>query len=268
MDDLARAVITDFRLSPDACRVVLYVLHRGEGEHEISHREFARLLQNPGEKRLRAAVQDAVDLYLIRTAGGRGHHDRYAFSPAARGNLNGSEVDFSPAPRDNLKDSPAASDTLNTDSPAARGSLNEPVGGDYRGGSSSVVIPTSVPDPNPQGNGVGGRRGRKRPNVALPAEWTPTEPLRAFARELGVSAEREADKMRDWAAAKDERCADWDARFRNWLRRASSDRRPAPTRTLFATPEEVRLDAPVRPVKSRMIVEHEEKQRRAAGGGP
>jgi hypothetical protein len=43
--------------------------------------------------------------------------------------------------------------------------------------------------------------------------------------------------------------------------------RPRPP-TIFATPEEVRRSTPppARPVKSRMMVEHEERQRRAAGG--
>lgn len=73
------AVIADARLSPEACRIVLYVASMGDGAHEVSHREFARVLQNPGQKKLREAIQDATDLYLNRTAGGRGHNDRYEF---------------------------------------------------------------------------------------------------------------------------------------------------------------------------------------------
>ena len=65
-------LVNDTRLSPEARSIALYVLCKGDGAHEISHRELARVLQNPGEKKLRAAIQDAVDLSLDRTAGGRG----------------------------------------------------------------------------------------------------------------------------------------------------------------------------------------------------
>lgn len=57
---------------------------------------------------------------------------------------------------------------------------------------------------------------RKAP---LPADWTPSPELCAMATGLGVDPQRAADSMRDWAAANAERKADWDATFRNWVRR-------------------------------------------------
>lgn len=66
---------------------------------------------------------------------------------------------------------------------------------------------------------------RKSP---LREDWGPREQEIAKARELGVDAVAEAEKMRNWAVAKGESCVDWDARFRNWLIKASEGmRRPA-----------------------------------------
>jgi biotin operon repressor len=57
----------------------------------------------------------------------------------------------------------------------------------------------------------------------LPEDWQPNEKHIALAKTLGftqLTFEREADKMRDWAAAKGAKCIDWNARFRVWLRNA------------------------------------------------
>ena len=63
------------------------------------------------------------------------------------------------------------------------------------------------------------RRTRKRA-TPLPDDWAPTEAHRILAAERGIDCDLEAEKMRDWAAAKGETGKDWDARFRNWLRNA------------------------------------------------
>jgi len=79
-----------------------------------------------------------------------------------------------------------------------------------------------IPDPPvvPQG-------GRKRSATVkrrLPPEWSPSPAHYSQAlTESGKDrawVDREAQAMRDWAASKGERCCDWDARFRNWIRRA------------------------------------------------
>ncbi|WP_053917017.1 hypothetical protein [Brachybacterium sp. SW0106-09] len=79
---------------------------------------------------------------------------------------------------------------------------------------------------------VGAKRAR-----ALPDDWTPTEEHRALAAERGVDCDFEAMQMRDWAAGKGETGKDWDARFRNWLRKAR--------------PEQSRQQRPNREVDSR-----------------
>ncbi|GAP78522.1 hypothetical protein Y09_1351 [Brachybacterium sp. SW0106-09] len=79
---------------------------------------------------------------------------------------------------------------------------------------------------------MGAKRAR-----ALPDDWTPTEEHRALAAERGVDCDFEAMQMRDWAAGKGETGKDWDARFRNWLRKAR--------------PEQSRQQRPNREVDSR-----------------
>lgn len=64
------------------------------------------------------------------------------------------------------------------------------------------------------------RRSRKRPDTPLPADWQPNESHSHAAAEAGVDRDREAAKFRDHALAADRRAADWNAAFRNWLRKA------------------------------------------------
>lgn len=61
---------------------------------------------------------------------------------------------------------------------------------------------------------------RAKRATPLPDDWAPTEAHRILATERGIDCDLEAEKMRDWAAAKGETGKDWDARFRNWLRNA------------------------------------------------
>ena len=108
-------VIQDARLTPAACRVVLFVATKGEGWHEVSHSEWAALLNHPGEKKLSATLKLAQEFdYLERRAGGRGHSPNYRLSPAITADLS--------------KDSPADSTGLSEtaeDSPAETAGLNE-----------------------------------------------------------------------------------------------------------------------------------------------
>lgn len=68
------------------------------------------------------------------------------------------------------------------------------------------------------------KAARKQANRPLPAEWVPSIEHLELARELGVDAGAEATNMRDWAAAKGERKADWNAAFRGWLRRSAESK--------------------------------------------
>lgn len=81
------------------------------------------------------------------------------------------------------------------------------------------------PEPEPEKktpNGVSSKRGAR-----LPDDWTPDE---VFARQEGLSASacaREADKFRDyWRGQPGQRGVktDWTATWRNWVRKAASDR--------------------------------------------
>lgn len=56
----------------------------------------------------------------------------------------------------------------------------------------------------------------------------PTDKHRALARELRVNLDREVTAMRDWAEAKGERKASWDAALNGWLRRAADKPAPPP----------------------------------------
>jgi hypothetical protein len=120
------AVVSDTRLSAESRIIVLYVANLGDGRHEIPYAEFHRLLNQAGEKRIRRAVQDAVDLHWVhRAEGGRSHPMRFTFTPAKAAGLNDAED----------ADSPAASAAVNTpvtyaevavlsDSPAKVAGLN------------------------------------------------------------------------------------------------------------------------------------------------
>lgn len=66
-------------------------------------------------------------------------------------------------------------------------------------------------------------RGRK---VKLPNGWQPTDRHRQFAEEHSLDCDREAEKFRDYHRANHNKFADWDAAFRNWLRKAEEYARP------------------------------------------
>lgn len=59
--------------------------------------------------------------------------------------------------------------------------------------------------------------------AVLPPSWAPSPAHYDQARTEGAKGrewvDAESRAMRDWAASKGERSADWDARFRNWIRR-------------------------------------------------
>lgn len=92
-------------------------------------------------------------------------------------------------------------------SPAARGSSVSPI----------AALSLVAQEPTP-------KAPHKTPSLPLPADWAPSPAHVALAHQLAVSVTAEADKLRDWAQAKGERKADWDAAFRGWLRRAGEAR--------------------------------------------
>lgn len=65
---------------------------------------------------------------------------------------------------------------------------------------------------------------RRKRATQLPDDWTPTDEHRTLAAQRGVDCDAEAEAMRDWATDKGATGKDWNARFRNWLRRAEPPR--------------------------------------------
>jgi hypothetical protein len=85
------------------------------------------------------------------------------------------------------------------------------------------------------------RTGRKDPGNHLPEGWVPDRGEANLAAEASAKADgvdlREALlNMRDWAKSGGERCKDWNARWRNWVRKdAKESRRRAPARGAATT---------------------------------
>lgn len=75
---------------------------------------------------------------------------------------------------------------------------------------------------------VGDKRG------SLPTDWEPDAKTWALADELGFTTQEtwdQLDRMRDWAknaGGGKGRKSDWNAAFRNWIKRAADDRRKQP----------------------------------------
>jgi hypothetical protein len=61
---------------------------------------------------------------------------------------------------------------------------------------------------------------KRKAKMSLPDGWEPTPDHEAIAIEQGVELKAQAELFRDHYTANGESKADWDATFRNWLRRA------------------------------------------------
>ncbi len=99
--------------------------------------------------------------------------------------------------------------------------------------------------PTPQG---GEKKARRKAAVTIPDGFPDVEALkiaRDMVMEAGVAlhVRTEADKMRDWAIAKDERKADWLAAWRGWIRRACEGK---PRLGLVQTPKDAHDPWPMR----------------------
>ena len=79
---------------------------------------------------------------------------------------------------------------------------------------------------------------RAKPKTELPVGWQPNAKTWALADSLGFQtfeAQDQLERMRDWAKNADGgkgRKSDWDAAFRNWLKRAADDRKNRPSANL------------------------------------
>lgn len=79
--------------------------------------------------------------------------------------------------------------------------------------------------------------GEKTARVALPDDWEPDARTWQLADELGFTSQEawdQLERMRDWAKNADGskgRKSDWNAAFRNWLKRTADERRSKPQAT-------------------------------------
>lgn len=84
------------------------------------------------------------------------------------------------------------------------------------------IIPPSIQKPT-----------RAKPAVELADDWEPDAKTWALADELGFTSQAawdQLDRMRDWArnAGAKGRKPDWNAAFRNWLKRTADERKNRP----------------------------------------
>lgn len=98
------------------------------------------------------------------------------------------------------------------------------LGGDTTGARSGHTE-ARVKEGRKEGEGEGrgdvtSARSTKRA-TQLPDRWQPTESHKELAQELRVDLAREAEKFRDHAKTNGRTGKDWDAAFRNWLRKAA-----------------------------------------------
>lgn len=121
------------------------------------------------------------------------------------------------------------------DAPNDRGAKTAPI--ENRTTEAQHTAPLGAQSGAQKNDGRGAIRGavclRTEPNKEEPfiepresnararkiGDWKPTPEHRALAARLGLDCEAEAAKFTDLALDQDAESADWDARFRNWLRR-------------------------------------------------
>lgn len=73
----------------------------------------------------------------------------------------------------------------------------------------------------PGGQPAEGKPSRTKRASVLPDSWSPSEKHAELAKELGLDLDAEAEKFRDWILDRGMTSKDWEARFRNWLRKAA-----------------------------------------------
>lgn len=93
---------------------------------------------------------------------------------------------------------------------------------------SLLLIPDS-PTPSPDGDGDApekNRRSREAPKVPLPGDLTMSAATVAWCQQQGYTkrlVEQEFEVFRDSAVANGRKYADWQAAFRNWLKRCETN---------------------------------------------
>lgn len=122
---------------------------------------------------------------------------------------------------------------------AGQGAAGQPVMRTHSERNANGMLSESDITDSPKGeSGRGRARGRsprKRSGarksgkvggaVAMPADFAITEEHRNIAQAEGLHVERELETMRDWAEGEGAVKLNWNATFRNWLRRSGEKRR-------------------------------------------
>jgi hypothetical protein len=99
---------------------------------------------------------------------------------------------------------------------------------------SPLVPPLSPTPPNPPYNPpIQSKPTRAKPATELADEWEPDGKTWKLAEQLGFTSQEawdQLDRMRDWArnAGAKGRKPDWNAAFRNWLKRTADERKLKP----------------------------------------
>lgn len=136
-----------------------------------------------------------------------------------------------------------------TDSPKSSGRIGGDIGGDHRGESESIAYPNPIPTqslPNPSPLGGDNATGRElqpvdnsaakaapKKGTRIAADWQPSRTDANLAAEQGHTTEWLSDQLerfRDYWTAKAGQGAtklDWDATWRNWIKKADDFARPA-----------------------------------------
>lgn len=72
------------------------------------------------------------------------------------------------------------------------------------------------------------KRYKKKRKTQIPAGWAPNNAHKELAAELHLDVDAEAEKFRDHAVATGRTLANWDAGYRNWLKKAVEYRQSRP----------------------------------------
>lgn len=113
-----------------------------------------------------------------------------------------------------------------------RDNHGDDLGDSHRESTATRPDPTR-PDPKESASALSARKPRRKPERALPDDWKPNAKHAEQAMAAGVSLPSEVLSFRDHALSHDRRCVDWDAAFRNWLRKA----KPEPSAVVDKRPE-------------------------------
>lgn len=159
--------------------------------------------------------------------------------------------------RRRLREGKADSNKAAGVTPPVTGSVTPDVTRDVPRESRAPVPSRPVPS-RPTSSEGGTPAPRRKPSTPLPEDWKPNAKHAEFAAANGIDLSSQAFRFRNWAMAKDQRYADWDAAFRNWLGKAldfakddqkAGDRPEPPSKALMpkckicnAPPEQVHYD--------------------------